>query len=289
MRRLLAAAARGVREPSYLARLLLWTAHQYLSERVITLNTRHGRMSFWSRDQVIGRLLCLNRAFCIVDIDNVAALVARERPNARRGVLIDVGANIGTVCVPLQARQVFRQTLAFEPDPRNFTLLQRNIQQNGLEYSVRAIRVALSSADGEGTLWRSSFNYGDHRLSANDLTVDHGSSVTVAVRSLDAVLHEHGIEAGDVGFLWIDTQGYEFRILQGALSLIAIGTPLLIEFWPEVLRAAGTDPEELLAMLRGHYDRFCVVDAEMTLRPSAELTIEHLRLPEGSFTDLLML
>jgi FkbM family methyltransferase len=289
MRRLRDAAARGVREPSYLARLLLWTAHQYLPERVITLNTRHGRMSFLSRDQIIGRLLCLNRAFCIVDIDGVAALVARERPNARRGVLIDVGANIGTVCVPLQARQAFAQTLAFEPDPRNFTLLQRNIQQNGLESSVRPFRFALSSADGEATLWRSGFNYGDHRLSGNGLTVDHASSVTVAVRSLDAVLHEHGIGAGDIGLLWIDTQGHEFHVLQGSRSLIAIGTPLLLEFWPEGLSAAGTNPEELLAMLRDHYDRFCVVNAEMTLRPSVELTLENLRLPDGSFTDLLVL
>lgn len=289
MRRVTGAAARGVREPSYLARYAFWTMLQYLPERMVTLETRHGRMSFWSRDQVIGRLLCINRAFCIVDIDRVSALVARERPRDRKGVLIDVGANIGTVCVPLQARRAFARTLAFEPEPRNFALLQRNLEQNGVASLVQAFPLALSNTDGDAALWRSSFNYGDHRLTANQLTVDHGSSITVSVRTLDRVLNEQGIDPDDVGLLWIDTQGLEFHILQGAQSLTGIGTPLLIEYWPEVLAAAGTDPEALLALLRAHYARFCVIDAEMTLRPTAELTVENLRAMDGTFGDLLVL
>lgn len=217
------------------------------------------------------------------------ALIARERPRAGQGVLIDIGANIGTVCVPLQRRHAFRRTLAFEPALKNVELLRRNLRHNRIESSVQVFPVALSNADGEGTLWRSSFNYGDHRLNASGPAAEHAGSVIVPMRSLDGVLHEQSIEPHDVGMIWIDTQGHEFHILRGARSLVETATPLLLEFWPEALNAAGSDPEALLTMLRECYERFCVVDADMTLRPAAELTLGALGMPNGAHTDLLML
>jgi FkbM family methyltransferase len=287
--RLAGAARRTLTEPSYAVRRALWEAYTYLPERVVTRDTRHGRMSLRSRDQVIGRLLFVNGAFCIVDIDAVVAVIARERPAPGRRVLLDVGANIGTVCVPLQARGTFARTLAFEPDPANFELLERNLRQNGLGSSVLALQFALSSAEGEATLRRSNFNYGDHRLSARGLTVDHTTEIVVRTRRLDDVLRERAIEAQDVGLLWIDTQGHELDVLRGASSVLEANVPIVTEFWPDGLRDAGADPAALLALLRDHYDRFCVVDARMALRPCAELTLDGLRLPDGSFTDLLVL
>jgi hypothetical protein len=54
---------RSLREPGYALRRALWGGHQLLSERAITLQTTHGKMSFNSRNWVIGRELCLNRQF----------------------------------------------------------------------------------------------------------------------------------------------------------------------------------------------------------------------------------
>jgi hypothetical protein len=64
-------------------------------------------------------------------------------------VVFDIGANVGTVCIPLVLQGVFERALAFEPEQRNFGYLARNIEQNGLSDRVQGFQVALSSASGE--------------------------------------------------------------------------------------------------------------------------------------------
>jgi Methyltransferase FkbM domain len=48
-------------------------------------------------------------------------------------------------------------------------------------------------------------------------------------------------------FIKMDVQGFEGHVIRGGKAFLRRGTPtLLMEFWPEGLGNAGTDPERLL-------------------------------------------
>src|SRR5262245_16543292 len=61
-------------------------------------------------------------------------------PRAR--VLVDIGANIGSVTLDRVWRDREVTVEAYEPNPSTFETLQRNIRENGLEPRVRLYREA---------------------------------------------------------------------------------------------------------------------------------------------------
>src|SRR5205085_1401318 len=76
-------------------------------------------------------------------------------------IVLDIGANIGYYTL-LMAKQV-KQVFAFEPEQRNFELLQKNIDLNKLD-NVDPRNVAASANSGKSTLYLCESNRGMHRL-----------------------------------------------------------------------------------------------------------------------------
>ena len=170
------------------------------------------------------------------------ALCKREITPGMR--VLDVGANIGYFTL-LFARSVgpTGHVYAFEPEPRNFELLQRNLARNGYT-NVTALPKAVSRTSGSQRLYKSPDNLGDHRLAHGTAGRD---SVDVSVIALDELL------PGDarVDFIKLDIQGAECAAVQGARQLITRSAPLCLitEFWPAGMRAFGDDPEQYLQEL----------------------------------------
>ncbi len=166
------------------------------------------------------------------------------RPGA---VFVDVGANIGYFSV-LAASVVGAQgtVFAFEPDPENFRLLRANAELNGLEHCITAVEAALAEAPGEGRLFLSADNLGDHQVYAGDAP---RSSVPIALLHGGQYLAEH-LQRLDL--LKVDTQGAEFQVMTGLLPLLqALQQPprIIIELTPHSLRAAGSSGRALLELL----------------------------------------
>ena len=95
-------------------------------------------------------------------------------------------------------------------------------------------------------LFTSRDNRGDNRL------YDHNRSdnrIQVRVVRLDELLPQMGV--AELNFIKIDVQGFEGEVLAGLEETIRRSPKLqiLMEFWPEGLRSAGTDPAELLRRL----------------------------------------
>ena len=104
-----------------------------LPEMDLTRNTYHGKMSFSNKDQVIAYNLFHYGAFEYNKIvGTIEILRAIGLLKEKNGILLDVGANIGTVCIPMVTKGFFVRAVAFEPDRTNFRLLQKNISQNDL-------------------------------------------------------------------------------------------------------------------------------------------------------------
>lgn len=176
--------------------------------------------------------------------------------------VVDAGANIGyytTLAAKLAGPR--GKVIAFEPEPRNFTLLQRNIAANGFRNCI-AVNEALADKAGSLTLHLDATNWGAHSLAQQN--VRGTRSVTVRATTLDAFFARKRVARVDV--IKMDTQGAEGRIVQGMRRTLARNKHLriIMEFWPFALRSLGTDPEQLLEWLRSK--GFCIAQLDDSRR-----------------------
>ena len=178
------------------------------------------------------------------DFQKFQTAVGLLGPEFRLELLVDVGANIGTICITAVSRGFAPQAIAFEPEPRNFTALMANIHLNGLAPRVKAHNHALGSKDDETVLLElSEENGGDHRVHANKASglYDEQNRKTIEIRSetLDKFL-----EAVDPKstLIWMDTQGYEGHVLSGAKKALSSRVPMVLEFGPMEWHEASPTP-----------------------------------------------
>ena len=235
-----------VAHPGFLARKLRWQMLYAGKRRDVTVDTWNGRLTFDSRDKLIGKYLYVQRAYERRYIERALAVLERDGWLTRGGTLLDVGANIGMICIALLRHGWCARAIAFEPAPANLRLLEHNIAQNGLADRIVRQPLALSSGDGEMELELSDYNSGDNRLrapngaSAGAWHEDRRVTVRVPVRRLDDVLAEHPATASDVRLIWLDIQGHEGQFFEGARDTIGRGVPVVSEFWPYGILRSGT-------------------------------------------------
>jgi FkbM family methyltransferase len=165
-----------------------------------------------------------------------------ERCIRRGGTVVDCGANLGYFTL-IFARRVGSggRVFAFEPEPGNFRLLERNIARNGYR-NVTAVQRALSREVGTAPLCLSSDNLGDHRLGPMR---EERRAVTVQVTTLDSSV---AARAERIDFLKLDVQGREPAVLDGAREVLASNPRMwmLTEFWPRAIAETGDDPAAFL-------------------------------------------
>lgn len=156
--------------------------------------------------------------------------------------VVDVGANIGfysTLFLDRIGDQA--KVVAIEPESVNFQKLQRRIDANA-HFARKAILVnaAAGSRVGECELRVNTLHPGDHQVATTE-----GNGPVVPLVTIDALVAEHG--GVDVGFIKIDTQGFEYEVLRGAGETIKRCRPkIFLEFDPQGLGAFGVGSGTLL-------------------------------------------
>lgn len=159
-----------------------------------------------------------------------ALAVLRERGHDITGrTVIEVGANIGTETVAFLRTHGAARVIAIEAAPANVELLRLNVALNGLDDRVTVVAAAASDREGSVELALSPINPGDHRVGP----VVGRTTVQVPAVTLDS------LGAEDVALVWMDVQGHEGHVLNGASDLLAAGVPVVTEYWPSALAAAG--------------------------------------------------
>lgn len=155
------------------------------------------------------------------------------------GTLIDIGANIGLVCVPVIERTAAR-AICFEPEPENFSYLQRNVSRHGLDARVRCCALACHESSGQLPLVLSDDNLGDHRLQRTAASARAEQRVIlVETRRLDDVLRDEELAHPIV--MKVDAQGSEVGIFAGAEQTLARTDYLITEYWPRGIVDHGDD------------------------------------------------
>ena len=62
-------------------------------------------------------------------------------------ILIDIGANIGPICIPAVKRNYVKQAIAIEPGPDNARLLRANVALNSLHDRIIVHECAVGASE----------------------------------------------------------------------------------------------------------------------------------------------
>jgi FkbM family methyltransferase len=167
---------------------------------------------------------------------NITNVIKRiVRPGA---VVFDIGANIGVYTL-VMSRQVgdYGRVYAFEPQHQEFNKLRENVSLNRLA-NVRLMACALSDQPGTATLYSHSGEVANRAASSLRLERVSGNAISQAVElsTIDQIIQTEKVERLD--FLKIDTEGHDFRVLQGAQASISRFRPHVIfeyhePFWQQ--------------------------------------------------------
>ncbi|MCI0700401.1 MAG: FkbM family methyltransferase [Planctomycetia bacterium] len=248
----------------------------------------HGRLWVDLRDIGVGRKIFVHRKYEEAESGVLRALL---HPGM---TYLDVGANLGYLAT-LAAKLVGTtgRVIAIEPEPYNFSLLQRNLKLLGRRQTV-AVNAAAGSEPGTAKLFKSADNLGDHRL-YTDSDSSGRVGVEVPVVRLDDLFTTNNWPAPD--FIKIDVQGYEPHVVAGLERLITSDRPqaILTEYWPIGIRNAGADPSAYLEWFRARGFTCYLIGADGSLTAVAYDAIDaHLpplipEWPDAQMLNLLFL
>ena len=165
--------------------------------------------------------------------------------------VLDIGANIGAHALHL-AKLVGPggKVIAFEPTQWAYGKLCANLALNeALATRVVAVQAFLAEDAGDGEIGRIHASW---PLDAEDvhpkLRGRRMPTKGAMTTTLDGFLKDHD---GTIGFIKIDVDGYECRVLRGAMKTLRRHRPVLVmELSPYILTERGSSLEELLGLVK---------------------------------------
>ncbi len=154
----------------------------------------------------------------------IGKITLRKLLNKDDAKVIEIGANIGTDTLEFALMFPLGEIHAFEPLPLHLNKLVENV----IGYNhVRIIPVALSNKKGFTKFYQSSGYSGGsgsifrptlHLIRDTETFFRAEDECIVPTLTLDD--YTSAAKLGEIDFVWIDAQGAELRILEGAVSTL---------------------------------------------------------------------
>ncbi len=167
------------------------------------------------------------------------------------GVYIDIGANIGSITIPVIKNKKNVKVICIEASRSVYSYLEANCRTNKLE-NIVLINKAISDKDDEVmNFYSPTGQFGKGHFS-NDLNDEMEKVSTIR---LDTLLKKYDITKPD--FIKVDIEGYEYYAFKSAGEMLEVSAApdILFEFedWAEK-RAAGLKPgdAQLYLLERGY-------------------------------------
>jgi FkbM family methyltransferase len=223
-----------------------------------------------------------------------AISLLREDRGRRIDAMWDVGANIGSVCIPALRRGFVRRAVAFEPQKKLFRLLRANAILNEVDGRLECHNVALGESRGSVDLTIAENNTGDYRIAGRMFEDDSMGEAARGKEAVDVRPMDDFIDRfeADSTLIYMDIQGYEGIALKGASRILSASPPLVAEFWPYGMKRLSSYEAFRGTVCSGLYSEF----ADLSEQPpqfkpltAGALDTLHKKIGEnsGSFTDLL--
>jgi FkbM family methyltransferase len=144
---------------------------------------------------------------------------------------IDIGANSGLYTVIASKEMIeINKIIAFEPSIINYNLLLRNIKLNKIDSIVECYNFGLSDCESSGKLTLENTEIdGEAYIDRSTITsFSNATSDYVKLYTLDSIISKHVNKSVD--FIKIDTEGYEYFILEGSKETIKSNKNIIIMF-----------------------------------------------------------
>jgi len=157
-------------------------------------------------------------------------------------ILLDLGANIGIMTVPLAQKASSGKVFSFEPMPQNLKALKRIIKYYKLR-NVTLFETALGNEPGELKMVMPIIDNVKmqglcHVVDENN--PEEGEHFTLPVKKLDDIPELQN--ASSIGGIKIDVENFEFEVLSGAKKLLLKHKPIIYcELWANEKRTLTLD------------------------------------------------
>lgn len=200
-------------------------------------------------------------------------------------IFVDVGAHIGQYT--LWAADYYRRhqvaehpvVFAFEPNPRTFSRLQRNISINSLDSYVSAHELALSDRNGIAPFYPAiEARSGGSSLASHAHDPYHaqsGDKITVTSMSLDNFFQQQPLPA-PLGLVKMDIEGAELLALRGASTTLSTYRPaIILEVYSGWMKSFGYTYHDLRKFLISLGYSIYVIQSDTTLIPETTGRLSH--------------
>lgn len=169
---------------------------------------------------------------------------------ARAGsYVLDIGANIGLMSVPVLAAHRDVRVVSFEASAGTAQFLRRTREESAFSDRWDVVAKAVGGAAGTAEFHVGPVEAGAYDGFKNTGRAAGGSAVAVEVTTVD--LEWKARDCPDVSVIKIDVEGAEYDVLLGAMECIGRCRPaLVIEWSPKNIGAYGRTMDDLLAIAR---------------------------------------
>ena len=162
-------------------------------------------------------------------------------------IVIDVGANIGYyTLIFAQLVGSSGKVFAFEPEPKNFEILKKNIEINNYPNIVAEQKI-VSDKSGIVKLF-----IAEHGIVGHRINQQKSSQKFIEIESiiLDNYIKKLNLD-NKINFIKIDVEGSEPKVLEGAKEIMQKSNQLKIftEFNREAVKKYSVEPKEMIDLL----------------------------------------
>lgn len=188
-------------------------------------------------DDLISNEILLNGFHERYEINLILDILKKYLP--KNSNMIDIGANIGNHSVFFGPH--FKKVYCFEPNPILFKILQGNIMLNSLDQKTELINYGLGEKDEYKKYILTTRNLGGSGFFERSFNPKyHHSEYKLKITTGDS------IEFKNIGFIKIDTEGYDFNVIKGLRDTIKKFEPIItFEVHP-----FGKDTSEIIPYLK---------------------------------------
>ena len=178
--------------------------------------------------------------------------------------VVDLGANIGYFTL-LAASLVGEKgkVYAFEPEPRNYNYLAKNIELNSYN-NVFAIQKAVSDKNAKTKLYICPYDTGHHTIKQYEGIRDYKPEFLTKEEKfieIETIILDDFFKDKEqlIDVIKMDVEGAEMLALSGMDKIIkqSKNLKMFIEFFPLLIRKMGSSPEEFIRKLLEDY-RFLI-------------------------------
>lgn len=203
---------------------------------------------------LVFRLVCEQGRF---EPEIVDRLVRLSRPGT---TVLDVGANIGLMAIPVLRDCEGCRVISFEPSPSSLPWLRRTAVGSAYADRWRVVGKALSREAGELDFVTGGPSGALFDGFRSNERLPGGRVVRVPVSTLDLEWEAAG--RPDVSAMKIDVEGAEAGVLEGGESLVRACRPaILVEWFGPYLQRFGTPRAWLASWARAHRYRIFTIPA----------------------------